>query len=71
MPKAPGYFFKTAENARSNNGARLSSSNWITAFEDKLGLYFTGEIDTFDQLMKSVKNQVNASIKKSDPQLFE
>lgn len=69
--KSAGIFFKTAENARSNNGARLSSSNWITAFEDKLGLYFTGEIDTFDQLMKSVKNQVNASIKKSDPQLFE
>ena len=59
-----------AKTARINNAARFTSSNWIDSFESKLSLYFTGEIATYDDLMKSVSGQVNAAIKKSDPQLF-
>ncbi len=63
-------FFNMAKTARINNAARLTSSNWIETFESKLSLYFTGEIATYEALMSGVSKQVNASIKKSDPQLF-
>lgn len=63
-------FFDMAKTARINNAARFTSSNWIDSFESKLSLYFTNEIATYDDLMKSVSGQVNAAIKKSDPQLF-
>lgn len=68
--KSAKIFFDMAKNARIENPARLTSNNWIKVFEEKLGLYFTGEIATCDDLFKNVKNQVNAAIKKSDPQLF-
>ena len=63
-------FFETARKARINNASRFSSPNWINIFEEKLGLYFTDEIKTYEELMGSVKNQVNSAIRNSDPQLF-
>ena len=68
--KSAKVFFDMAKNARIENPSRFTSNNWIKTFEDKLSLYFTGEIATYDDLVKSVKNQVNAALKKSDPQLY-
>lgn len=63
-------FFKTAEKARINNACRFCSPNWIEQFENKLSLYFTNEIGTFEQLMQQSRGSVNAAIRQSDAQLF-
>ena len=63
-------FFDLAPVARINNASRLSSDAWIDNFESKLDLYFTNQIQTFEQLMQKCKKSVNNAIKKSDPQLF-
>ena len=64
-------FFETAKVARINNAARLSSNKWISAFESKLELLFTGDIETVDDFLNSVRGEVNSAIKSSDPQLFK
>lgn len=64
-------FFKTAKVARINNAARFSSNKWISAFESKLELLFTGDIETVDDFLNSVRGEVNSAIKSSDPQLFK
>jgi multiple sugar transport system substrate-binding protein len=64
-------FFDLAEVSKINNSSRFTSPRWIEAFEDKLSLLFTGDIATVDEFLASVKNEVNAAIRNSDPQLFE
>lgn len=63
-------FFDMAEVARVNNSARFTSPRWIDAFEAKLALYFTNEISDVNTFLNTTKNEVNAAIKSSDPQLF-
>ena len=64
-------FFKTAETARVNNASRFTTQRWIDAFENKLELLFTGDIESVDDFLKSVRGEVNAALKGSDPQLFK
>ncbi|MBP5216854.1 MAG: extracellular solute-binding protein, partial [Bacilli bacterium] len=64
-------FFETAKNARINNASRFTTNRWIKAFEDKLELLFTGDILTVEDFLNSVRGEVNAAIKASDPWLFQ
>ncbi|MDY2888877.1 MAG: sugar ABC transporter substrate-binding protein [Candidatus Caccosoma sp.] len=68
--KSAKTFFKAAENARVNNASRFTTNRWIDAFEKKLELLFTGDIETVDEFLLSVRNEVNSALKSSDPQLF-
>ena len=63
-------FFETAKKARINNASRFTTQKWIDAFEKKLELLFTGDIETVSEFLNSVRGEVNAAIKSSDPQLF-
>jgi len=68
--KSAQTFFNLAENARLNNAARFTTNKWITIFEDSLELYFTGEYESVEEFLNTVKPQVDAALKQSDPQLF-
>ena len=63
-------FFNAARVARIINAARFSSNKWISAFESKLELLFTGDIETVDDFLNSVRGEVNSALKSSDPQLY-
>ena len=43
----------------------------MDAFESKLELLFTGDIESVDDFLNSVRGEVNAALKGSDPQLFK
>ncbi|MBO4541094.1 MAG: sugar ABC transporter substrate-binding protein [Bacilli bacterium] len=64
-------FFDVAANARINNASRFTTNRWIKAFEDKLELLFTGDIETVEDFLNSVRGEVNAALKSSDPWLFK
>ena len=64
-------FFETAKTARINNASRFTTQRWIDAFESKLELLFTGDIESVDDFLNSVRGEVNAALKGSDPQLFK
>ena len=68
--KSAQVFFETAKKAIINNAARFTTQKWIDAFERKLELLFTGDIETVSDFLNSVRGEVNAAIKGSDPQLF-
>lgn len=68
--KSAATFFTTAEKAKINNASRFTTNRWIDAFEKKLELLFTGDIETVDEFLLSVRNEVNSALKNSDPQLF-
>lgn len=68
--KSAKTFFDLAKTAHINNASRFTTNRWINAFENKLELLFTGDIETVDDFLNSVRNEVNSAIKSSDPWLF-
>lgn len=68
--KSASTFFRAAETAKINNASRFTTNRWIDAFEKKLELLFTGDIETVDEFLLSVRGEVNSALRSSDPQLF-